>query len=52
MKHGRRLIRKQKIYLAAQGLDPKDWLVVKDTSMEIEFVHRLTKELKRFGKGE
>ncbi len=52
MKHGRRLTRKQKLYLAAQGLDPRDWLVVKDTSTEIEFVHRVTKELKIFGKGE
>lgn len=50
MKHGRRLTRKQKILLTSMDFDPNDWLVVKDTSTEVEFVHRVTKELMSFAK--
>lgn len=50
MKHGRRLTLKQKEFLVTNRLDPKDYLLVKNTSKEFVFVHRETKKLKQFHK--
>lgn len=40
MKHGKRLSRDQKQLLAKWGLNPADWLAVKNTSEELVIVHR------------
>ena len=47
MKHGVKPTRAQKMLLRAWGLDPGDWLVVKDTSTEMEIVHRYSDKTKR-----
>lgn len=47
MKHGVKPTRAQKILLRAWGLDPGDWLVVKDTSTEMEVVHRYSDKTRR-----
>ena len=40
MKNGKRPSVRQKKLMAAWGLNPADWLVVKDTSTELELIHR------------
>lgn len=50
MKHGLRLTKKQKEFLASKGLDPKNWLSVKNTSTEMVFVHKESKETRTFAK--
>lgn len=40
MKHGRRPKVKQKIFIEGKRLNPEHWLVVKDTPMFMEIVHR------------
>jgi dTDP-D-glucose 4,6-dehydratase len=47
MKHARRLKLRHKIFLESQGLNWKDWLVVKDTTFSMEFISR-SGEKKRF----
>lgn len=47
MKHGVKPTRAQKIQLREWGLDPADWLVVKDTSTEMVLVHRYSDKTKR-----
>lgn len=38
MKQAKRLVREQKIFLKAKGLDPESWLVVEDTKEYLEVV--------------
>lgn len=47
MKHGVKPTRTQKIQICEWGLDPADWLVIKDTSTEMELVHRYSDKTKR-----
>lgn len=42
MKHGRLPTKKQKIMMRSHGLNPDNWLVVKDLLDTIEVVNRLT----------
>ena len=41
MKHGVKPTREQRKLIAKWGLDAHDWLVIKDTPMEMQIVHRL-----------
>lgn len=40
MKHGKKLTREQRKLIQAKGLDPLNYLVVKDTPTEMVLVHR------------
>jgi len=51
MKHGLRLTKKQKIFLADKGLNPQNWLRVKDTPEKLEVVHRASGNIRIFRKG-
>ena len=42
MKNGKKLTRAQKDLLRANGLDPAEWLRVKDLPRLIQVVHRVT----------
>lgn len=48
LKNGKRLKRIHKKLLNEQGYDCKDYLVTKDTSEFVEFVHRETREILLF----
>lgn len=48
MKNGKVPTRQQKIFMKTKGLVPKNWLVVKDTSENMEVVSR--NELKKLSK--
>ena len=51
MKQGKRPTVAQRKQIEAQGLDPRDWLVAKDTPDEIVLVHRYcSTTTKRFAK--
>ena len=47
MKHGKNPTRSQKKFLQQWKLKPEDWLVVKDTSEQMELVHRYSDKTKR-----
>lgn len=47
MKHKVKPTLRQKKLIAEWGLDPRDWYVVKDTSEEMEIVHRYSDKTKR-----
>lgn len=51
MKNGKKLTRKQKEILADRKLNPNDFLVVKDTSTEIQFWDRVAKNVLVLKKG-
>lgn len=42
MKHGRRPTRTQKMVIKAAGLNPNNWLIVKNLSDRMHLVHRET----------
>lgn len=42
MKHGKRPTRRQKALIQAAGLNPDNWLVVKDTKPTMTIVHRVS----------
>ena len=46
MKHGKNPTRAQKISMTKEGLNYKEWLIMKDTSTELVLVHRDTEETK------
>ncbi|WP_169824217.1 DUF6906 family protein [Clostridium formicaceticum] len=50
MKHGKRLTKKQKLFLASKGLNPENWLSVKNTSEKMVFVHRQREKTRTFDK--
>lgn len=50
MKHGKRLTKKQKLFLESKGLDYRKYLSVKNTSEEKSFVHRGTGKTEQFKK--
>lgn len=47
MKHGCRPTKKQSIFIKKYGLNPENWLVVKDTPDRMELVHRHSDKTKR-----
>lgn len=51
MKHGRRPTLKQKTRIAAYGFDPKDYLVVKDSSEDFHVVHKVSGKLEKLKGG-
>jgi hypothetical protein len=46
MKSGKKPSRKQSIFILSQGLDPKDWLIVKNEAHQMVLVHRGTGDTK------
>lgn len=46
MKHGKRLTRKQKEILSDNGLNPNNWLIVKNLDHRLEVVHKESGNLK------
>lgn len=40
MKHGKNPTKSQRTFIQAKGLNPQNWLVVKDTPERMELVHR------------
>ncbi len=46
MKNGKRLTKRQKIYLKSKGLNPENWLVCKDTSQEMVIQHKISGKTK------
>lgn len=42
LKYGKRLKRRHKSFLVSQGYNPNDYLIVKDTTVIMEFVNRVT----------
>lgn len=46
MKNGKRPTRKQKILIKQRGLNPENWLVMKNLPKEMHIVHRVTGKTK------
>jgi hypothetical protein len=46
MKNGKRPSKQQKIEIKAKGLNPDNWLVVKNLPAQMEIQHRESKNLK------
>lgn len=42
MKHGKKLTRKEKEYFASCNLNPKNWLRIKETLEQVEYVNKLS----------
>ena len=47
MKHGRKPTVRQSIFIEEHGLNPMDWLVVKDNATEMLLVHRYSDKTTR-----
>ena len=47
MKNGKRLTKNEAIFIQEKGLDPKEWLVVKNTPTEMVLVHRYSERTTR-----
>jgi hypothetical protein len=52
MKHGKRLTLDMKKFLKSIGLNPENWLYVKNTPDEVHFIHIQSNKPKVFKKGE
>ncbi len=50
MKNGKNPTKAQKIYLKGYGLNPDNWLIVKNTPEEMQLVHRYTSTTRRIVK--
>jgi len=50
MKHGKAPTKAQKILLRSYGLDPANWLIVKNTSNEMIISHRHTETIRKIPK--
>jgi hypothetical protein len=46
MKSGKKPTKNQSKLIQSHGLDPKDWLVVKNESHQMVIVHRVTSDTK------
>jgi hypothetical protein len=46
MKSGKKPTKNQSIFIQSQGLDPKDWLIVKNEPNQMVLVHRETSDTK------
>ena len=42
MKHGKKLTRKEKEYFSQCNLNPNNWLRIKETSEQVEYVNKLS----------
>lgn len=42
MKHGKKLTRKEKEYFASCNLNPNNWLRVKETKEQVEYVNKIS----------
>lgn len=42
MKHGKNLTRKEKEYFASCNLNPNNWLRIKETPEQVEYVNKLS----------
>jgi len=42
MKHGKNPTRKQKVMLKDSGLNPENWLVVRNTAGQLQLINRAT----------
>lgn len=51
MKHGKKPTVRQKKMLKEYGLNYENWLIVKDTPLEMVIVHRHTDNVRRIDKG-
>jgi len=49
--NGKNPTKKQKILIKSKGLNYENWLVCKDTSVEMIVKHRLSEKLKTIKKG-
>ena len=47
MKNGKRPTLNQKKFIKSKGLDPADWLIVKDTPEEMQIIHRYSSKTTR-----
>ena len=52
MKHGKKPTVKQKKEIKALGLNPDNWFVVKDNSMEFVIMHRHTGKVRELNRKE
>lgn len=50
MKNGKRLTKKQKIFLKAKGLNSDNWLVCKDTSQEMVLQNKISGNIRQIRK--
>lgn len=50
MKNGKNLTKKQKIFLQGKNLNPQNWFIVKNTSMQMEILHKTSGKLKTLKK--
>jgi hypothetical protein len=46
MKAGKKPTKKQSIFIESQGLNPKEWLIVKNEAHQMILVHRVTGDTK------
>lgn len=51
MKNGKKPTVAQRDFIAAAGLDPKNWLVVKDTPERMDIAHRFLSSTRQIYKG-
>jgi hypothetical protein len=50
LKHGKKPTRKQKMRISSKRLNPKNWLVVKDSMEVFEIVHKVSGKLRSYSK--
>lgn len=50
MKHGKRPTRAQKIRIKSLGLNPENWLVIKDCRDYFEVIHRISGNIRTLKK--
>lgn len=48
MKNGKRPKKRHKVEMHSKGLEPNDWLIVKDSPEDFHIVHRSTNKLLKF----
>ncbi|WP_250277595.1 DUF6906 family protein [[Clostridium] colinum] len=46
MKNGRKLTERQRKFLETKKLNPKNWWLIKNTSTEMEILHKISGKLK------
>lgn len=52
MKHGKKLTKKQKIFVSTKKINPKEWLLERDTSEKIVLVSKVGNKKIEIHKGE
>ncbi len=51
MPSGKKLLRDMKMFVQREGLDPDEWLYIKNQAHLITLIHRETGEIKKLYKG-